>query len=312
MPRATLIAGIVLGAPGAFAATSRSFTLDASPCPAYDAVGLRALVDIELGTIAAERIPRPVAIRLDCDGESVRITVTDVGTGKQDRSVIAPREDAAAARVRLLALTITELVASAWNHPSPPSVPPAAAQEFSLPGPAPPPAAPRAWRLFADASLRRLGSPPAWRWGVAGGGERTLLRHFTLSLAVFGDTGTVSTSLADVNERDLGAAAAVRAGFSLGRLRLEAGPGFRAGLVRLSARPKLAGAQGGSLYGFSSGPLLSLRLATNLGRYASVEARLESGHATHKTTGLVNDTDRLADTGGWWFGFALGAGLEIL
>jgi hypothetical protein len=309
-----LVAGIFLGTPDGFAAASHPFTLDASTCPAYDADGLRALVDIELGTVAAERIPRPVAIRLECERESVasvRIVVTDVGTGKQDQSVVVPREDAPAARVRLLALAITELVASEWNTPSPASLPAAATKDPSRPGPATPPAAPQAWRLFADVSLRRLGSPPAWRWGMAGGAERTLYRHFTLSLAVFGDTGTVSTSLADVSERELGATAAVRGGFSLGRLRMEAGPGFRAGLVRLSARPRLAGAQGGSLDGYAAGPLLSLRLATNLGRYASVEARVESGHATQKTTGLVNNTVPIADTGGWWFGIVLGAGLEI-
>jgi hypothetical protein len=306
-----LVAGILLGTPGGFAAASHPFTLDAGTCPAFDADGLRALVDIELGTVAAERIPRPVAIRLDCERESVRIVVTDVGTGKQERSLIVPREDAKAARVRLLALAITELVAGVWNTPSPPVLPAAATKDPSPLDPTTPPTAPRAWRLFADASLRRLGSPPAWRWGMAGGGERTLFRHFALSLAVFGEAGTVSTSSADVNERELGAIAAVRGGFSLGRARMEAGPGFRVGLVRLSARPRLAGTQGGSLDGFAAGPLISLRLATNLGRYASVEARLESGHATQKTTGLVNNADPLADTGGWWFGFALGAGLEI-
>ena len=301
-----------MGTPCGFAATSHTFTLDASACPAYDADGLRALVDIELGTVGAERIPRPVDIRIACEGESVRIVVCDVGTGKQNRSVVAPRENAQAARVRLLALAITELVAGVWNISSPPSLPVAAAMKASLLAPATPPSTPRAWRLFAAASLRRLGAPPAWRWGAAGGGELTLHRHLTLSLAIFGDAGTVSTSLADVNERELGAAAAVRGGFSLGRLRIEAGPGFRAGLVRLAAQPKLAGAQGGSLDGVAAGPLVSLRLATSLGRYASVEARVEGGHATHKTTGLANDTVPLVDTGGWWFGISLGAGLEIL
>jgi hypothetical protein len=298
--------------PGGFAATSRPFTLDASACPAYDADRLHALVDIELHTVGAEQMPRPVAIRLDCEGESVHISVTDVGTGRENRSAIAPREDAQAARVRLLALTITELVASVWNIPSPPAMPVATTERPSSLAPAVPPTTRREWRLFADTSLRRRGSPSVWLWGIAGGAECTLYQHFTLSLAVFGDTGAVSTALADVNESEMGGLAAVRGGFFVGRMRLEAGPGFRVGLVRLSAQPQLADAQGESLNGLAAGPLVSLRLATNLGRYASLEARIEGGHATHKTTGLANNTVTLVDTGGWWFGFSLGAGLEIL
>ncbi|HEX7599230.1 MAG TPA: hypothetical protein VF518_13520, partial [Polyangia bacterium] len=253
---------------------------------------------------------RPVAIRLECAGETVRIGVTDVGTGEQERSILAPREDAPAARVRLLALTITELVASVWNiarHPT------ESVANAARPAPLAP-VLPRAtaWRLVADASLRRLGSPPAWLWGIAGGAELTLYRHFTLSLAASGETGNASTALAEVNESGIGGAIAVRSGLSLGRARVEAGPGFRAGLVRLSARPKLSSAQGASFNGLAAGPFLSLRLASRLGRRTSIEARVESGLTTHKATGLANDTVPLVDTGGWWFGLALGAGLEIL
>lgn len=306
-------ASLVAAVHGGARAETQPFSLDSADCP-DELAHLRALVDIELGTVAAERVPRPVRIRLACEGEVVRIAVTDVASGRVNQSEISPHEPTSAARARLLALTITELVASAWNGPRPESSPkalPAREPEHSPTEVATPPPSRPAWNLFVDGGLRRAGAPSAWFVGGALGGAYAPVSHLNLVAELRAETGTVATVLDDVDASAWGADVMARVRLFLGRARVEAGPALRAMRVHLAPRSMTTDVRTETFDGWAAGPFLSTRLTFPVLWRVAVAARFDAGYDTHKTIGLANDQTQLVDTGGWWIGFGLGANLEF-
>ncbi len=226
------------------------------------------------------------------------------------------------ARPRLLALTITELAATSWVDPlrrvaappapppPPPQAPPATVVLVSASAPprAPPP--PRA-RLFAEASLRRIGSPATWLGGAGVGVEYGVRSWLAAALDVRVETGETSTATAPIVWRAVSGMAGVAIGGSRGRLSWSALPGMSVGVVHLSASPVPTGAVSTSLDAVWTGPSLTTALRVAIARSAFVHVELGGGIVTHGVVGLLNNDTTLLRIDGTWAIAGFGAGLAF-
>lgn len=133
------VATIALVLPGVSHAQSAQHVelrLEVDPCVQVDARFARRIIDIELGTAT----PPPdasgsVLARVTCAGSMQLLRVDDAVTGKALERTIDLHGAEPAARTRLLALAVAELVAASWAElevtPAPrvPPVPPPATRE---------------------------------------------------------------------------------------------------------------------------------------------------------------------------------------
>src|ERR1700742_836714 len=124
--RAPLLAAIALSASrGAVARNALSVELELAPCVANDAAGLGRVVQAELGSaIAVSAEPETEApqtpradvarVRVTCEDALIELEVQDPVTGKKLSRHLQIPPDLAAARARVLGLSIAELVAASW------------------------------------------------------------------------------------------------------------------------------------------------------------------------------------------------------
>jgi hypothetical protein len=286
-------------------------------CPEIDGTRLRELVGIEIATMRAGGQPGPTAARLTCDGTHVRINLLGQTPSEADLDLGGTP---AAARPRLLALTITELAAASWvgprrqvaAPPSPPPPPPQAppATAVLVSASAPPLAPPRA-RVFAETSLRRIGSPATWLGGAGFGVEYGLRSWLAAALDVRLEAGETSTATAPIAWHAVSGVAGVAIGGGRGRLSWSALPGMSVGVVRLSASPVPTGAVSTSLDAIWAGPSLTTRLRVAIARSAFVHVELGGGFVTHGVVGLLNNDTTLLRIDGTWAIATLGAGLAF-
>ena len=274
-------------------------------CPGIDAARLEELVAIELRTVGAGRTLYPAVVVLACDGDRVAITATDARTGRQSHSELLSRGTMGPAGLRLLALSVSELVATS-------EVP----VEKRLPlvreaTPLQPSEPVRRFRATAATSLRRVVRPATWLEGFALGAELAFARHFALAIEGRGEIGSTATRLTTVDWRVAGASVALLAGMGRGAWRIEAGPGVEVGLVWLSAHDTAAGAKGTSLSAPWAGPIGRLRVLHTLGSRAFLLGRIDGGWVMQRVAGDASDGSSLVELRGGWAGVSVGAGMLL-
>jgi hypothetical protein len=281
-------------------------------CDQYDEARMRELVFIEMGTIGAEGARRPARVRLLCAGERVAIDVEDGSPARPSHSELNLAGTAESTRLRLLALTITELVSLSWNaaiaSPPPSAIPGSPASATVTTGVSPPSDA-RRWALSASTSVRRMGRPGTWLAGVGLGGARSLGVWVALALDVRAETGDATTSVAAIGWRQLAVTAGLAIGGARGAWAGHVLPGFSAGLVRLSATPNASDAHGKALDAVWTGPSLALRGRRTLGQTGFVEFEAGSGLVTRRVVGLVDGQSTLFEIQGPWALIGLSAGV---
>ena len=272
-------------------------------CSGVDAARLEELVALELGTVGAGRTLSPAVVVLLCDGDRIDITATEAKTGRQSHAEVLAHGTAGPAGLRLLAISVSELVAT--------SEIPVEKRGSIVRETAPPPLSEpvRRFRASAAASLRRVARPATWLEGFALGAEFVFARHFALAIEGRGEIGSTAASIATVDWRVADASVALLAGAGRGAWRIEAGPGMEVGLVRLSAHDTATGAKGTSLSSLWAGPIGRLRVTRAFGRRAFLMGRIEGGWVTQRVAGDVSDGSPLVELRGGWAGLTIGAGI---
>jgi hypothetical protein len=279
-------------------------------CPQYDETRLRELVSIEVRTVGADAPPRRSTVRLTCSADQIDIQVTDELTSSASRSQLNLGGVPEATRLRLLALTITELVAVSWREPraAPPRSPPPTLGEGPAPSAPPWPAI----RVFGATTLRRMGRPGTWLIGAGAGGEYALHRWLAVALDLRVEGGDTDIAVAAVGWRAVSATAAVALGGDSGaRFSLTASPGLTVAAVRLSAAGNSPDAHGAVLDGVWAGPTLSVRARYRIGRSAFAQLEASGGVVTRGIVGLLNGTSPLVQVQGPWALAGAGAGFAF-
>ena len=299
--------GLALAGTAAWAAapTDGQVKLVTEACPGVDAARLGELVAIELGTVGAGRRLYPAVVVLVCDGQRVAITATDTQTGRQSRSEVPARASAGPALLRLLAISVSELVATS-EGPSAKRLPP-----VSEPMPLPKSEPARRFRVTAAGSLRRVARPATWLGGFALGAEYAFASHFALAIEGRGEAGSTTTRLTTVDCQVVGASMGVLAGADKGAWRFEAGLEMVGGLVRLSAHDTATGAKGNSLSDPWAGPIVRLGVMRALGSRAFVLGRIDGGWVMQRVAGDVSDGSPLVEFRGGWAGLTMGVGMRL-
>ncbi len=297
--------GLAFAGTAAWAAgpTDAQVKLVTEACPDVDAARLEELVAIELSTVGAGRTLGPAVVVLACEGDRVAITATEARTGRQSRSEVLARDTAGPALLRLLALSVSELVATS-EMPVEKRLP-----VVREPAPLPKSEPARRFRATAAVSFRRVAWPATWLGGFALGAEFAFARHFALAIEGRGEIGSTSTSLTTVDWLLAGASLALLAGAGRGAWRLEAGPGVEVGLARLSAHDTATGAKGHSLSDPWAGPIGRLRVIRALGSRAFVLGQIDGGWVMQRVAGDASDGSPLVEFRGGWAGLTIGAGM---
>ena len=272
-------------------------------CPGIDATRLEKLVALELGTVGTGQTLSPVVVVLVCEGDRIAITATEAQTSRQSHSEVFARGTSGPAGLRLLAISVSELVAT--------SEVPVERRRLLVQESTPPPLSEPVpvFRVSAAASLRRVARPATWLEGFALGAEFAFARHFALAIEGRGEIGSTTTSLTTVDWRVAGASMALLAGAGRGPWRIEAGPGVEVGLVKLSAHDTATGGKGTSLFDPWAGPIGRLRVIRALGSRAFLLGQIAGGWVMQRVAGDVSDGSPLVELRGGWAGVTLGAGM---
>ena len=288
-----------------------SFDLSIESCPTVDAIRLRELIAIELGTVGAADSPRATMIRLSCTGARVSIELTDNSTGRRSSTDMDLVTTAAPARPRLLALTVTEFMALTWAELRAPAstVPaPTPAPVIAVAGPSPETGS--SLRLFAVAGVRRIGQPRTWLSGAGVGCDVRFGPHLALAADFRAERGGTHTTLAAIDWLGGTGTVGLAIGAARGHLGWDVAPGFTVGVVRLSAvPPTMSDARGAALTGLWAGPTLTTRLRRTFGTRAYVHLELGAGAVTRSVVGLVNNNSPLVRIQGGWGAAGLGGGV---
>jgi hypothetical protein len=309
------LAPLLLLACAAVAAPARaepawSFDLSIEGCPNVDAIRLRELIAIELGTVGAVDFPRATMIRLSCTGARVSIALIDTVTGRHSSTDLDLVTTAAPARPRLLALTVTEFMALTWAElRAPASAVPAPTSAPAVVVAAPSPETGPSVRLFAVAGVRRIGQPRTWLSGAGIGCDLSFGPHLALAADFRAESGETHTTLAAIDWLGGTGTVGLAIGAGRGHLGWDVVPGFTVGVVRLSAAPTTSDARGAVLTGLWAGPTLTTRLRRTFGNRAYVHLELGAGAVTRSVVGLVNNSSPLVRIQGGWGAAGLGGGV---
>lgn len=297
--------GLALPGTSAWAAgpTDGQVKLVTEACPGVDAARLGELVALEFSTFAADRRQYPSVVVLVCDGQRVAITATNTQTGRQSLSEVPARDPAEPALLRLLAISISELVATSEAPPAQRPPPPSE--------PTPKTESGRRFRVTAAGSLRRVARPATWLPGFTLGAEVAFANHFALAIEGRGEAGSATPRLTTVGCQAVGASLGLLAGTDKGGWRVEVGLGIEGGLVKLTGHDTASGAKESSLSEPWSGPFGRLRLLRMLGRRAFVLGRLDGGWIMQGVVGAASNGSPLVEFRGGWAGMTIGVGLVL-
>ncbi|HXI57220.1 MAG TPA: hypothetical protein VNO55_14225 [Polyangia bacterium] len=251
-------------------------------------------------------------ITATCEATSANLRVLDPTTGKSVERSVALSQAAPAARARLLALAIAELVAASWseleNNPQPRAPPAAALAPVAAREAAREVIAPLPIELGAVADAHLLAS----RDLIFGGGARSeiwvsprfflrfdALAHYAELARAAGSIALTMTSLSG----------ALGASFAAGPLRPSVSLGARAGYAWMSGVAAGAATTGSSQQGAWVGPELAVELAA--WPHARVHPILCLAVGAHivGVRGTVNAGGDVMATG-VWTGLALGAAVR--
>jgi hypothetical protein len=224
-----------------------------------------AAIELHATIVEGAAAPRAVQISVVCAGDdTAELRVVDSLTSKSLTRTVSVADTSVAARPRLLALAVTELVGASWaelaSNPEP-RVPPT------------PPRAPPAMRAGAALAIARL---PLLLEAVAdarvffdsrdlllGGGVRFtpwLARGLVVSLDVLANHADTTRRPGDVTIDAVSAGVAVGTGYTWSRARLTATLGLRAGVARIVGTLKAASFEASTLSGAWLGPELAVHL----------------------------------------------------
>ena len=323
--RAAAIAFLYAAGVRAETAASSGLRVENTGCPDAIVPGLAAGVKLEIEVLMRERGPvgaLPDRVTIGCNESAARIAVTMAGARREstvDLRALAPEH-----RARALALATAELV-HAMNGASAAEAPPPATPEPQLtvgptvvrrpaaPDPTPPATGARP-QLLAGGLAEWLGNPTALLLGARVALRAPLGRFLVPALSVDGSLGSVPVPSAEVAIETVTAAVHLYVGTTIGRLRLDAGPGTRWGWVHVTGRP-LAGAtlEGGSVTAVCGGPELRARVGYggNERRFPMIAVEVGAGLVARPMRGLRDGTEHVYAVEGTWVSVsaALGFGL---
>jgi hypothetical protein len=304
----------------AAAVTAPELPVRVAGCADEMASALPALVSLEIDVLLRERAARaaPESIVVRCDDDAAQIDVALAGEHRA--STIALGALAPEHRARAVALAAAELV-DAMSRPAPVAAQPAAPAPATPAAPARPPeavasgassAAPRSMAarpaVLLGAIAEWIGQPKQ----VLFGGRLTLLYPLgpviTPALSVDATFGDFASASGQVSARAIGGAAYLYAGAAAGKLRFDAGPGVRAGWVRLRGESS-SSFEGAALSAAWAGPELRARVA-----YAPLHASVialdaGAGFVVLPVRGLVNGATPAYSIEGPWLSACLQAGV---
>ncbi len=333
---ASLLAGIALSASrSAFARNALSVELELAPCVASDAAGLERVVQAELGSaiavsaepeIEAPQTPRAdvARVRVTCEDALIELEVQDPVTGKKLSRHLQIPPDLAAARARVLGLSIAELVAASWIELSGTRDSPVRIVEATAPRDARSAALTAAKRGLATNGrgyeLTGFASARAWTrddFTTFGGALAfSWLPRAWLALALDADAGagTHAVSLGRVHAFLGSAALCPRLRYTLRRWSLEAGVGMRVGLAHFSGVANAALMPVPEEHRATlpwAGPLLALGASVRPVGAFTLDAVLEGGLVSYRAEARVAGQGEF-EIAGPWLGLNLGLGFSGL
>lgn len=254
--------------------------LSLEDCPGAPAAATTKLVQLEL---AGE----PAEVSLRCQGETANIVVR--GTSPMSLSLTATPP---AARPRLLAISIAELVAtSRLEGPTPP---------LALPKP-------RAVSLWLEAGAAI--APDLWSPTLLAGGSYgyRILAQADLAL----EAGRRETRAATLYARMLSLSVAPLVPVLRGRTSVALGVGMRLGWAWLSASSRREGVVGQGLSGLYAASIARAMMAVVLHERWSLRLDLELGYVVKAVRGLDAGGEKLLELAGLRTAAALGLQLAL-
>jgi hypothetical protein len=276
---------------------------------------LRDQLRIEIDALAKERQdathPELDQVGVECRGSEVRIRVR-VRSGAEKVAALDPIGLEPDARVRTVALTVTELIGALWfdaeapspRRPAPPRARPAP--------PTPATASQRAPAMWIGGSLKRVGSPGTWLGGGVVALELPVTRALAPLFDLRGEFGRAPSRVAPVTVETWSFGAELLIGSHEGKFRWGAGPGFRLGWATLRGEPATtSNLVGHRVAGWFGGPAVAARLGYSiLYPFLWVGLAVDGGLVTLPVTGRLDAGPALFAMDGAWVGAALSLGLS--
>jgi hypothetical protein len=317
----------------AFAQSPHRLSLELEDCLGARAASVRRIVAAEVGDAlvggeAGATDEASTQARAECGIETVVVAVSHPGTRVRLERRVDLTSVAENARARLLALSIVELVASAWSAvdslpPAPPE--PAPAESASTPPAEEAPVLPRIVRrepvepevvperrpfgIRAIGVARVSGSP----FHISGGGGLGIEAALPFGLGVGGDVryeqGSVGTQLGDVSLRVAWSTVLLLVRPLVGSNALTVGAGAKVGIAWLEGSPR-PGVGGHTQVGFVIGPSIASYASFQIAGSGYFHLGLELDWVLRGVTGENGLTgEELARFGGP--SLAVTAGFEI-
>jgi hypothetical protein len=274
----------------------RAVMLDNAACAVLPAEALRELVALELAprpllapdqTGAAEAA---ISAQLVCSGTQAALRVEDTRRGEQQELTLDLAETMPSARTRLVALAISELVASLeLEAQASPAQPKPAAKSPAAPHARGSAAVEGRGHAWLAAGLSRAGEPAMLGWCLHGG---TLWYIAKLPLAlqadVFGTRAEQTLGAGQVTAWTLSGSLSLALGLRRPWIETALGAGFRVGYASLAGRPtaEAPATAPGSVHAAWWGPVLSGSLLVPVYRRLGIRAALDLAYIAKPVRGL--------------------------
>lgn len=319
-------------------ASAPTLQLQINDCVGVSAEEVAQVVSLELrAIIAATRTAQTTQVGVSCKSRFTEISVEDPDTRQPIIREVEPRplldirvDDPItgkwllrsvdlnrypqAARSRLLALAISELVMASWVellvNPNP-KVPPASGQAPVEARQAVTQAVRLAEPLRATTTFGPTFSfsNPRVLWGGALRLSQARWEKLGWSLDVSYARGATRSPAGTIFTETLSLAPMLFFHLRLGPVQLQLGPGLRYGAGRLTGEPADSSAtQAGTLAGPWGGPAAFVTAAVNLSSALAIEVNAEAGYTLTPVRAFVAG-EKIAALEGGWFGLRLGLSL---
>jgi hypothetical protein len=291
---AALGPGAALAAGVSHAGALPPVRLDVDPCVSVEPARLIELLQLELTVLtdAGASPPQPkTRARIACDGATVVLSVSDEAGAEVTERRLDWTDYPPGSRPRLLALTLSEMIARRWKEaPVAPQVafPAALASTETRIGSG---KDPRPLVLGLLATVERLGRPPTTTSGL----DLVLAWRARPWLEVFGGgraaTSSFDTTPGRVSTHTLSVLLAGLLGLTQGRFWLGAGPGVRGGWAWLRGEPRASASTtataGRPLNAAWWGPVVVGAVGLQASRHLVVLLNLEAGYVARPVVGDV-------------------------
>jgi hypothetical protein len=319
----------------AHAQPTLSVRIELAACTASDARGIARVVQAELGSSIAVSTDLPASaletpsseltrVRVTCSDEVTELQVQDPVTGKRLSRRLRIPPELAAARSRMLGLSIAELVAASWIELRGTRTSEAKVVEATAPRETRAAALEAAehglgtrrphYELCALASARHWTRDDFTSFGGALAFSWLLESWLALVLDADAATGSHSVSLGQVNALLGSLALGPRVRYAAGRWSFMAGAGMRVGLVHFAGvanRELVPPPEQRAQTLPWAGPLLAFSAGRRLAGPVSLSAALEAGLVSYRAEARVAGRGEF-EIAGPWLGLGLGLGFSGL